>query len=395
MRNLHVPVWLGAVGRPSVTSLAALYAVSAFYRALLITVLPLLAHRLLGDAQKVSMFYFLVGTTTVAGSLAIPWLVRRFSRRAVLTFGALSAPAGMALLATDGVMGLALGMPIYVFATTCVEICLNLYVLEHVQRRDIGRFEPTRVFFAAGVWLVCPWLGIQLGTIDGWLPYAVGAAGSLAMLGYFWILRLVDHPAVPKMKQPPPNPLRYFPRFFRQPRLRLAWVLAFGRASWWTTFFVYGPILAVTAGLDASTTGAIVSLGMGSLFLARFWGMVGRRWGLRRMLVCAYAATGVVTVGVGLAAGLPWIGAVLLVLSAFAAGAVDGAGNTAFLRAVHPHERPEMTTVFVTYRDAAQLTPPGVFSVVLRLFDLPAVFVTIGGAMFVLSWYARYLPRRL
>src|SRR5262249_13636940 len=160
---------------------------------------------------------------------------------------------------------------------------------------------------------------------------------------YFWFLRMAEHPSVPPMKTPPPNPLNYFPRFFRQPRLRLAWVLAFGRSSWWTSFYVYAPILAVTAGLGAAAGGAIGSLGMGPLFFARFWGMIGQRFGLRRLLVGGYVATGVVTISVGVFAGLPWVGAALLVLAAFAASIIDGAGNTYFLRAVHPHERPEMT----------------------------------------------------
>lgn len=399
MRSLHVPVWLGAVSSPGITSLAVLWAVSSFYRALLITVLPLLAYRLLGDARQVSLFYFLVSIVSVGGSLALPWLVRRFRRRFVLSFGALAAPAGMALLAIEEPWSLALGMTLYVFANTCVEICLNLYVLEHVQRREIGRFEPMRIFFAAGAWTAGPWLGVQLAQVAPWLAYLVSAAGALTMLGYFWLLRMTDHPAVPVMKQPPPNPLRYFPRFFRQPRLRLAWVLAFGRSCWWTTFFVYGPILAVTTGLDAATSGAVVSLGLGAMFMARFWGMVSRRWGLRRMLVGAYAATGIVTIAVGLAAGplavAAWAVAGLLVASAFAAGAIDGAGNTAFLRAVHPYERPEMTTVFITYRDAAQFTPPGLFAVLLRVFELPAVFLLVGGGMFLLSATSRYLPKRM
>jgi len=399
MRSLHVPVWLGAVSSPGITSLAVLWAASSFYRALLITVLPLLAYRLLGDARQVSLFYFLVSIVSVGGSLALPWLVRRLRRRFVLSFGAVAAPAGMALLALETPWSLALGMTLYVFANTCVEICLNLYVLEHVQRREIGRFEPMRIFFAAGAWTAGPWLGVQLALVAPWLAYLAAAAGSLAMLGYFWLLRMTDHPAVPVMQQPPPNPLRYFPRFFRQPRLRLAWVLAFGRSCWWTTFFVYGPILAVTAGLDAATSGAVVSLGLGAMFMARFWGMVSRRWGLRRMLIGAYAATGIVTIAVGLAAGplamAAWAVAGLLIASAFAAGAIDGAGNTAFLRAVHPYERPEMTTVFITYRDAAQFAPPGIFAALLRLFELPAVFLLVGGGMFLLSATSRYLPKRM
>ena len=84
-----------------------------------------------------------------------------------------------------------------------------------------------------------------------------------------------------------------------------------------------------------------------------------------------------------------------LVAGVFAASAIDGAGNVPFLRAVRPRERPEMTTVFSSYRDAARLTIPGLFAVVLNVFALPAVFVTSGLIMLVMAAYARHIPRRL
>ena len=85
----------------------------------------------------------------------------------------------------------------------------------------------------------------------------------------------------------------------------------------------------------------------------------------------------------------------MIALSAFAAAIVDGAGNIPFLRAVHPYERAEMTSVFVTYRHSAQLMTPGVFSLVLGFFALPAVFVAGGVGFLSMAWLSRYLPKRL
>ena len=93
-----------------------------------------------------------------------------------------------------------------------------------------------------------------------------------------------------------------------------------------------------------------------------------------------YAAAGVLSLCAALAFGVPWLGAALLVLAAFGTETIDGAGNLLFLRAVHPYERSEMTTVFVSFRDVAQLGPPAVCSVLLSVFALPSVFVA-GGAM--------------
>jgi len=125
------------------------------------------------------------------------------------------------------------------------------------------------------------------------------------------------------------------------------------------------------------------------------WGALVRRIGMRRMLVAGYATAGALTVAVAWAAPSPWLGAAMLVTAAVAASIVDGAGNTPFLRAVRPLERPEMTTVFGTFRHASQLVPPAVFAVLLRAFALPAVFVASGFSLLALAWFARYIPRKM
>ena len=122
---------------------------------------------------------------------------------------------------------------------------------------------------------------------------------------------------------------------------------------------------------------------------------LGRKVGMRFILILGYASAGVVTIMIAMVQDWPMLVLVLIILSACAAAIVDGAGNVPFLRAVHPYERAEMTSVFVTYRHTAQLVTPGVFSLVLGVFALPAVFV-VGGAGFVsMAWLARYLPKRL
>ena len=91
----------------------------------------------------------------------------------------------------------------------------------------------------------------------------------------------------------------------------------------------------------------------------------------------------------------PWLGPVSLVAAAFAASIIDGAGNVTFLRAVHPHQRPEMLSVFITYRGVAQLVTPGIFALVLKVFAVPAVFLVGGVLMMGGTYLTRFIPRRL
>jgi hypothetical protein len=108
-----------------------------------------------------------------------------------------------------------------------------------------------------------------------------------------------------------------------------------------------------------------------------------------------YAVAGVFSVAAAVAAGVPWLGALCLVVAACAAGALDGAGNLLFLRAVHPYERAEMTTVFASFRDVTQVGPPVVCSALLAVFALPSVFVASGVMMLGSAVLASWIPRRL
>ncbi len=396
MRQIHSPVWLGPVARAGGPAFIVLFTLDTLARAILVTVLPLQAYDLLGDVQKVSLLYLAAGIAGLVGSLAVPWLVRNIQRRWTLTLGALSFVGAAPLLAQHSLPALLPGIALHMFGGACSSICLNLYVLDHVPRQAYTRFEPSRMLFSGAGWMVGPMLGVYLETrIAGWLPYTASAIFALGLLGYFWFLRVTESPAVPKGKVPPPNPLLFVRRYFSQPRLVLAWLLAMGRAGWWGMFFMYAPIYAVATGLGAEAGGLISSAGSAFLFAVTFWGWLGRKYGLRWLLILGFALTGVLTAGAGLMAGIPWLGAILLVAAAGGASITDGAGNVPFMRAVRSYERAEMTTVFATYRDAARLSLPALYAAILQVFALPAVFMASGVIMLGNAWLARYVPGRL
>ena len=54
-----------------------------------------------------------------------------------------------------------------------------------------------------------------------------------------------------------------------------------------------------------------------------------------------------------------------------------------------------MTAVYSTYRDAGELLPQGVFSVLLRAFELPAVFVATGLGLLAFAGLSRRIHPRL
>ena len=387
---------IGTLPRREALAFLSLFFVPAVAQAILLTVVPLEALYLLGSAQTVTLLYVGTGLAAVAGRFSIPYLVRLLGRRSVFTLGAISLVASSTLLALGQVPALAVGLVLNAFAFACIEVINNLYLLDGVSRQALKHFEPIRIFASAGPWTLGPWLGVYLQQdIAFSAPYGIAAGAAMVLLVLFWFLRLGENAALTTMPRRPLTSVRYLHRFFVQPRLRLAWTLAAARSSWWSIFYVYTPIFAVTSGLGAETGGIIVSVGTGWIWLVPFWGWVGRRFGLRRLLLLGYAVAGVLSICAAVAFGMPWLGAILLVLAALGTETLDGAGNLLFLRAVHAYERSEMTTVFVSFRDVAQVGPPAVCSLLLSLFSLPSVFVAAGLVMLTASALSRHVPGRL
>ena len=386
---------LHSLAQPSAPAFLVLFTLDTMARAVLITVLPLQAYALLGTAQSVSVLYLAASAIGLCASLSVPWLVEAVGRRGAVICGCLCLAIAVALFSLQTLWALPIGLVLQMFGGAAITICLNLYVLDNVPKADLTRFEPNRMVLAGIGWMAGPYLGIALAErVAPWLPFALSGAFSLILLGY---LLLIGVPRARDERQDSgtgTNPLRFVRRFFAQPRLTLAWLLSVGRSAWWNMFFIYAPIYAVETGLGKEAGGVITSIGSAGLFTVTFWGWMGRRNGIRWLLIVGYVATTVTTTLAGLTMAWPYIGAALLIASAFAASIMDGPGTVPFLRAVHPHERAGMTSVFSTYRETGRLAVPAVYSVVLLVFPLSAVFIASGATMLVLAQFSRYLPPR-
>ncbi len=396
MRRIYFPVLLRNLDRDQAGTFVTLFTLEAATRALMITIVPLEAYRLVGSALVVSLIYFVTSGLGLVVSIFLPTIIHRLTRRWTLTVGSLCYIASAVLYMVGDAVTLVAGLALQVVAVAILDVAINLYVLDHVPRRELNSFEPRRMFYAGMVYIICPWLGVYLqSSVMPGLTFLVVAVLAIIFLAYFWHMRLSDDRALQAAKKPPPRPISYVPRFASQARLRLAWVLAVGRNSWWIMYFVYLPIQLTASSVSPELSGAIVSAGLAPLFLIRIWARIAKRRGIRPIMVFGYASSGLVTLGVALTTDLPTISIGLILLAAFCATIIDGAGNVPFLRAVHPYERESMTSVYMTFRHAASLLTPGVFAAVLVFAPLPFVFGTSAAVALSMAGLSRFIPRRM
>jgi MFS family permease len=396
LRQIHSPILLANVADASASAFVVLFTCDAMARALLISLLPLQLYDQLGDAQLVSMVYFSVALLGLSATLTVPVILHRISRRWILTTGAVLQMASVGLFAIGSTYCLVAGLALQALAIAMLDVVINLYLLDHVPRRELTVFEPRRLLFAGSAFAAGPWLGVFLHRhVVEWFPYLVAGVAMLALLMFFWAMRLTDNPGLQPATGPPPNPIRCLRRFASQPRLVLSWLLALGRNGWWVMNFMCVPIYVTSAGYRPELGGALVSLGLAPMLLVRVWGRIGQRIGARTLLMFAYGLTGALSLlaAAAAAAGATLTCMVLICMAAFSATVIDGAGNVPFLRAVHHYERSEMTSVFMTFRHVGALCIPGILMLVLSVMPLPSAFVVGGAIALTAAALSRFLPR--
>ena len=282
---------------------------------------------------------------------------------------------------------------LYTFGFFVVDLIVNIVVMERIARQTFVRFEALRMAFLGIGFATGPWLGVVLADSMGLAaPFVLMAAVTAAACLYCLVRGFVNDARGSIRGHG--NPLRFIPRFVAQPRLLVAYALALTRSAWWSTFFIYTPIYCVAHGYSDEDAGIVVSLAALFVVLAPLWGRLGAPLGMRGHLIAGYVATGLAAFAMTALAQIPLAGIALILLACLCAGWLDAVGNAPFVRAIRPHERAEMTSLYTTYRDFGRILPQGVFALVLLVFPLEAVFACTGVGMLIGAWYARHIPRR-
>ena len=404
--QLDIPA--GAERRPGLWVFSVLFFLEAMARSTLISIVPLQAYALLGKARLVSNLTFGLAVLGLLASMTVPLLIRHLSRRWTYTLGACALIAAAGLFAGQTVPGLIVGMALRGFGGVCLNIALMLYIMDFVRKHELVRNDSRRIAVGTFAWTLGPFLGVWLfGHFGPDAAFGWSALWSLTVIAAFWFFRMSDGGAIAPASAPPANPLVFVPQFIAQPRLLLAWMIAFGRSGFWSTLFVFGPILIEKSGSrlaigswhfsTGETAGLLISASQGFLISALMWGQLARWLGLRVVIAACFAGMSGMLVLAGFAGETsPWLAAMALLATAFFCTGLDSVGGVAFYRSARARERAPMTAVYRTYLEIGDLIPNLIYGVILIWLPLGAVFAADGLACVAFAavcW--RYLPRGL
>lgn len=381
MANKYIPVLLRHSPVPKVRDFALLAGLDACVRGMLISVMPLTVYDALGNAETVSEVYFIAGLASLCLGLMVPWATRYIPRRWMYTLGALMYVLGAALAMYGTAITVPLALMVNAGATATTFVCFNAYVLDYIDRSNLGKAQSMNMVYAAAPWAVGPLLGVWLREVWAPLPFLAAGLLGLALLITFWILRLGNGKQISRARRPAANPLAFLGRFFQQPRLIAGWLFAVIRSCGWWVYVVYLPIFCIENGLGDKVGGVVLSLSNALLFLTPLMLRIATRLTVRRAVRGAFALCAAAFIASALAAPLPWAAVGFMMAGSILLVVLDVVGGLPFLMAVKPSERTEMAAIYSSFRDVSGILTPGTAWLVLLAAPLPAVFAVAGAAM--------------
>ena len=179
MATRYIPLSLKHTATPQVENFALLAGLEAAVRGVLVSAMPLAVYEVLGDAQSTSAAYFMAGVVALGWGLMVPWVTRFIPRRWAYTSGCGLYLWGMALAITGTTWSVSLALICNAMATATTFVCFNAYILDYVDRANLGRSQSVQMVYAATPWSVGPMLGVWLHHLGRPLPFLL--AGIFAL----------------------------------------------------------------------------------------------------------------------------------------------------------------------------------------------------------------------
>ncbi len=390
------PILINQIGPDVTTSLGRLAGVEGLARAMLVSIVPLVALDVFGSKDVIATVYFCSTLFTLLLTLNLPMLEGYLKRRGLVTLSGLLLITAVVLYWSQHHTLFATGIALQGAGASMFSVCIALYVMNYIGKSDFTKAESHRMLYMGAAWVIGPTLGGWLFEKGlGNLIYLISFSAAAAMIVYFWWLRFGDDEVISAVMPPSANPIQSITRFWKQPKLRIAYLVTLSRACFWVALFVYGPIYVIEADLPAWLGGLLLSGASGLLFLSPIIRNFADRYGTRQVIIFCYVLIGLSMTVLGIIGEAEPIGLLFFVIGAVGGATIDVLGNIPFMRMVKPRERSAMTMVFTTWRESSSLITQAIVFLTLLVAPFWVFFFILALLQFLTAVATSYLPKRI
>jgi MFS family permease len=360
---------------------AALAGLEASVRGVLISVMPLVVHEAMGGSVGASQAYFLVGLVSLSWGLLVPAVTRLIPRGYTYSIGCTLYMLATALAYTGTPLAVTLALACNSVATATTFVCFNAYILDNVERENLGKVQSLQMLVAATPWTLGPMGGVWLHGLWAPLPFLLAGGFALAQLLAFRILRFGHGRKIQRVEETKVNPVAYLSQFLSQPRLIAGWAFAVIRSTGWWVYVVYLPYFCIENGLGDHVGGTALSISNALLVFSPLILRLARRASVRISVRRAFALCGSFFLAAALISPWPWGTVLGLMAASVLLVTLDVVGGLPFLMSVKPSQRTEMSAIYASFRDVSSVVTPGMAWLVLLAAPTAGIFAATAALM--------------
>ena len=393
---LRPPIRIASANTPSGLTLSTIYGLENASRATLGSLISIAGLEIFNSAKLMSVSIFISSLIALPIVLFAGNLINLFSRKYIFSFASVLIIIGSLLLSYSDIIPYTLGNILRMAGAGLTMICVSLYTMDFIPRKELAQVESRKILFAAMSWVLFPGIGTWLWVnIFKMAPFLLSSIIMTLLLLIFWWLRIKESELV---KEPNKNHLNFLSNlkiYFYNPHMRVAYLIAVTRSASWVFFFTYGPIYFIEAGIAIEWVGFVMGSIISIFVFSSYFAKIGESFGIRRTIYYSFLISGISLGIIGLLPKPALIGIIFLVIATLGMDMLDIIGNLPFMRMVNPKQRTEMTTVYSTWREFSFAITPGFASLFLFFMKVQSLFIVMGLFLISAGLLSKKMPGRV
>jgi MFS family permease len=393
----RAPIRIASGGSPSGNTLGIIYGMNSASMAVLGSLISLVGLNILDNSTvALSLSLFLSALISLPIVLYTGSLINLLTRKYVFTIGVFIALSGNLMFLLDTPITFVLANACRMAGGGLMFMCISLYTMDFTPRKLLARAESRKFLFAGISWLIFPFVGTWMWVnVDHQAPFLLSIMLISILIAIFWWLRISEAQNIKPPKSGNLDFIKNVRRYFGNPHMRVAYLIAVARSSSWVVFFTYGPIYLRDAGISTQWIGLFMGGIMAVLLLSSRFAAIAQYIGIRKTILLSFFMAGISMITLGLLPEPTIWGLLLLLLASLGFDMLDIIGNIPFMRMVTPKVRVEMTSVFSTWREMSFVVTPGLSAFILIFTDISGLFLVLGIVLVIAGLLSRTMPIRV
>jgi len=234
---LRPPIRIASSNTPNGLTLSTIYGMENASRATLGSLITIIGLEVFESAKLMSVSIFISSIIALPIVLFAGNLIGLLSRKYIFSIASILIIAGTLLLSLDNFLSYTFGNILRMSGAGLIMICVSLYTMDFIPRKELAQVESRKILFAAMSWVLFPGIGTWLWVNTSKLvPFILSSTLMLLLLIIFWWLRIKEAEQIEQPNKDNLSFIKNLKSYFKNSHMRVAYLIAVTRSASWVFF---------------------------------------------------------------------------------------------------------------------------------------------------------------